>query len=53
MTNIGDVFAQKGDKELALSYYREAKELAKGSYILEAVSKRLNGLSRVDDTGGA
>ena len=43
--NIGDVFVLKGEKERALDYYSEAKDLAKGSSVFEDVSKRLNKLN--------
>ncbi|MCW7073121.1 MAG: tetratricopeptide repeat protein [Methanophagales archaeon] len=36
LINIGDVFVLKGDKERALDYYREAKSLAKGSYVSQS-----------------
>jgi len=39
--NIGTVFTQKGDKERALNYYLEAKNLAKESSVFEDVSKRI------------
>ena len=42
--NIGDVYVQKGNKERALEYYREAKLLAEGSSVFEIVSKRLEEL---------
>ena len=41
LTNISDLFVQKGDKERALDCYSEAKELAKGSSIFEDVNKRI------------
>lgn len=46
LMNIGDVFAQKGDKEQALDYYMKAERLAVGSYIFDAVSKRLEELKK-------
>lgn len=48
LTIIGDVFVLKADKERALDYYLEAQELAIGSYIFEAVSKRTNKLLGAD-----
>ena len=50
LMNIGNVFALKGDKERALNCYREAKGLAKGSYVFESVSKKLRRLEEEQKT---
>jgi len=42
LMNIGDVLVLKGEKKRALDCYSEAKDLAKGSYVFEHVSKRIN-----------